>query len=434
MKNLAIAIAGVLAAPMAMANCDTQLDRIEARVQAADMEPRNEQVLVDWLQQQRVAHAGATVTQCTQLAAEIERQMQEKGYFASVSQQPGMQAPDPQQTGAPQASTLEARRSGVAVEAAPAEVVVQQPAADIDVQQQPAEVEVEMQQAEVLVQVPDPRVQVTQAPPQVTVNQPDPKVRVEQKDPMVSIDQPEPDVTVTQGEPEVTVQQGEPQVSVHEQPAIVDVQQGEPQVEVQQADGGNVAVGESEVTGPSASLAGAGSADTIGRMGMEDEESVDPWAPTSSGASDSSLASESDTATDSSLAAGSDMASGSKSSEWEDDRARAFANPAAGDSEQVAASELVGHTVVDSNGATVGRVREALKRPGDDQVYVRIDVAGTSDLDARELVLGVDRLERNAGNLLVRGEPDQVLTAAAEMQVDDLEPADSEQVVLSGEW
>lgn len=372
MKTLAIAIAGVLAAPVVMANCDTQIDRIEARVEAADMEPRNEQVLMDWLKQQRVEHAGSTAAQCTQLASEIERQMQQKGYFAATSQT------QPWQSGTPQANTLRAGQSGIAVDAAPAEVLVQQPAAQIDVQQRPAEIEVEMQQAEVLVEVPEPQVRVTQLPPKVTVNQPDPKVRVVQQDPIVSINQPDPEVTVTQGEPEVTVQQGEPQISVHDQPAIVDIQQREPQVDLQQADEGSAAL-----------ASGNRSADTIGNMGMEDSEY---------------------------------------------DRARAFANPGVDNGDYVAASELVGHTVVDNNGATVGRVTEVLKRPGDGQVYVRVDVAATRDLGSEELVLGVDKLERNAGNLLVRGEPSQVLTAAAELRIDDLEPADSEQVVLSGEW
>lgn len=396
MKTLAIAIAGVLAAPAAMANCDTQIERIESRVQAADMDPRNETVLTQWLQQQRAEHAGSSAAQCTQLAAEIERQMQEKGYFANASQpraQPLQSGA--QQSGTPQASALQPGQSGIAVEAAPTEVVVQQPAAQIDVQQRPAEVEVQMQQAEVVVQVPDPQVQVTQPAPQVTVNQPDPKVRVVQNDPMVSVNQPEPKVNVTQGEPEVTVQQGEPQVSVREQQAIVDVQQGEPQIEVQQADGGNVSVGESGSSAASAALAsGNRSADTIGNTDMQ-------GSPTGSSRAEP---------------------------------ARAFATAGEANDDHVAARELVGHTVVDIHGATVGRVTEALKRPGDGQVYVRVDVAASSDLDSEELVLGVDKLERNAGNLLVRGEPGAVLSAAALRQADDLEPADTEQVVLSGEW
>ena len=411
MKTLALAIAGLLATPVALANCDIELQQIEQRVKSADMDPQNEQVLVDWLAEQRIENATTPAAQCTALAAEIERQMREKGYFvAAASLESDPLGTDPAYAG----TTGEAQGDEIAIAASPAEIVVQQPAADVDVTQQPAEVQVEMEPAEVLVQVPEPRVKVTQPPPQVTVHQPDPTVTIEQQDPQVSVDQAEPNVSISQGEPQVRIEQGEPQVSVQQSDPIVDVQSSDPEVEVQQADGGTVAIGES--AGESA------------LAGTETNDSEYAY-----GESAAQLGSDTD-----SMASAED--DGAPEAIWEREEARDGLDEQVGTfdasgARQVAVSELVGDIVVDENGQRVGRVIEALTESGSDAVYLRVDVAATSDMESDELVLAVHDLKADhSGQLRVNGDSELVFNAAASRSSDGMHPADGETALLAGEW
>lgn len=384
MRRLTIAIAAVLAAPVAMANCDNELERIEQRVTASGMDPRNQQVLTDWLDQQRVEHATASPSQCMALAAEIERQMQDKGYFARASAPAGAPGRSPAVAAASGQAGAQSRQvgttpTGVAEATSPTEVAVQQPPAQVDVQQKPAEVAVAMQPAEVTVRVPDPIVRVVQPPPQVTVNQPDPKVTVQQQDPVVTVQQSEPEVQVSQGEPQVEVQQGEPQVLVQNQPAQVDVDRGETSVVNRQAHGGTVRVGTSRDPRETALVA------------------TEPGAPASTASVD------------------------------------AWGNAAATAQGEVAASALVGLAVKDDAGQPVGEITEALKQPTDDAVFVRIDVDPASGATEDPLLVPVAGLERRDGELQLRGEPEAVAESST-VRVDTLEPAGDVTVQLAGEW
>lgn len=382
MQRLTMAISAVLAsalvAPGAWANCDNELDRIAQRVAASDMDPKNRQVLSDWLEQQKAGHASDSPSQCMALAGEIERQMREKGYFAAAATDAGTlggTSPGLASSGTGDPSTAAA---GTTQDASAAKVAVQQPPAQVSVQQQPADVDVAMQPAQVTVRVPDPQVRVVQPPPQVTVNQPDPKVTVEQQDPVVSVQQSEPEVQVSQGQPQVQVEQGEPQVLVQSEPAEVAVERGEPSVVNRQADGGTVEVGNSMDPRASA-LADAGPGAPAG------EATVEEWS-----------------------------------------------NASATAEGEVAASALVGLSVKDGSGAPVGQITEVLKQPDDEAVFVRIAVDPSSGAQDDPLLVAVEELERRDGALQLRNA--QAATESATVPVETLEPAGDVTVQLAGEW
>jgi hypothetical protein len=207
MRKLALAFAtsSLLAAPLAMANCNFELDRIEARVEQSGTPPQQKQRLLDWIDDQRDAHRNATSQECVEIAAEINRQMIDYGYFgATAPSGPWQSDRVGSDLGEADLEALE-----IAVTAPASDVRIDQPSAQVDVRQQAPRVDVQMQAPRIVVQVPEPDIQVTQQRLQVFV---------------------------TQAEPQVTVTQGEPQIRVHRRDPVVSVQLAEPQVEVRRGE------------------------------------------------------------------------------------------------------------------------------------------------------------------------------------------------------
>jgi hypothetical protein len=178
MRTLAFALAasGMLAAPLAMANCDSELDRIETRLEQSGTSPQQKQRLLDWIEEQRQAHRAATPQECAQVAAEIDRQMTGYGYFGAAG------------------STV-----GENLDGADAMASAQPSAPQVDVQ---------MQAPTIVIHVPEPdngtqqpEISVTQADPDVTVTGGDPEITVQQSDPVVEVRQENP----TPGEPTAIV-------------------------------------------------------------------------------------------------------------------------------------------------------------------------------------------------------------------------------------
>jgi hypothetical protein len=383
MKLIAIAIAssGLLAAPAVMANCDRELDRIEARVQNSNAPQQQKTNLLEWVEEQRSAHRDATSAQCTQLAAEMDRQVSDRlaaaqdrsgqpvaGMSQSGTDASGTQATtastqatttatqqpldQPQTLGATAQTGQDRDRADIAVQAPPAQVSVQQPPPSVDVQQQSAQVDVHLDPPSVVVEVPESEVQVTQREPRVSVTQSEPQVTVIQGEPEVSLHQPDPIVSVQQAEPQVEVRTTDPTVNVHEQDAVVSVQPSQPLTDTQ----GTAAV-------------------------------ADPAAPGMHGSRPLSQ-------------------------------------------EQVTAAELQGQSVVNIQGHVIGEVAEVLRERDSNQMFVRVQVDPSVDLSARQLMLEVNDLERNADNLLVRSNLDE-LEQAGSFAEQRFEPAEGETLQLA---
>lgn len=402
MRILAIAIAssGLLVAPMAMADCDRELDRIEQRVEQANLDPQNETRLLSWLERQREVYEDASGRECSQVASEITRQMQEYGYFstagtdttATFDRQVAI-TEQTRQSGARQTSDIELDEAEVLVDAPASEVTVDQPAARVNVEQQPADVDVKMQEPRVVVQVPEPEVRVTQPSPNVTVSQPDPEVTVNQPDPIVNVQQPDPNVTVEQADPQVLVRQDEPDVRVQDSPTRVNVETAEPRVQVDQSGTAQVQVREQERDQQR-------SQQLAQQRGQQDQRATQQQRQ-----QDQRMAQQ-------------DRQQDQRTAQQERQ----------GSQSGMQANQLVGMTVVDQRGRTIGEVSEVLKEQRGDQLFVLVSVDSSSDLDSEEILLGARDLERDQGSLKTRQNARE-LDRAGNFALQNYQPASNNETV-----
>jgi hypothetical protein len=216
MRKLALALAtsSLLAAPLAMANCDSELDRIESRLEQSGTSPQQKQRLRDWIGDQRVLYRDATTSECAEVAAEIDRQMSGHGYFSAAA------------PGAPARVDLDG--ADVAVTAPPSDVRIEQPTAQVDVTQPAPQVSVQMQSPRIVIHVPEPDVQVNQQQPEVSVSHAEPQVSVTQDEPEIRVQQADPVVSVQHADPQVEVRRAETGVDGQPLTSVVTVDPSEP--------------------------------------------------------------------------------------------------------------------------------------------------------------------------------------------------------------
>jgi hypothetical protein len=372
MRKLALALAtsSLLAAPLAMANCNSELDRIESRVEQSGTSPQQKQRLLEWIDDRRDEFRYATPQECAQIAAEINRQMTDYGYFSATGggQQPGFAGSDPGE------ADLEALE--IAVTAPASDIGIDQPAAQVDVRYPAPEVDVQMQSPQIVIQVPEPDIQVTQQQPEIFVTQAEPRVSVRQGEPEIRVHQPDPVVSVQHAEPQVEIRRGGASMQAGQAQSHAETGQPQPQAQPPAV----------VTVDPSVPVADAQAAAPARPLPRETREAVMPEVgPTRQ------------------LAAG----------------------------QVVDAAQLRGVTVINIEGHVLGIVSEVLTERDSERVLVRIQANQSIGLNARQLLIDTADLERNAGNLLVRSSL-RDLEQVGPIDDDRLRPALTEQVQLAG--
>jgi sporulation protein YlmC with PRC-barrel domain len=188
---------------------------------------------------------------------------------------------------------------------------------------------VTVQQAAPKVIIQQPQVRVTQPPPQIVIRQAAPTITIQQPPPEIIVRMPELDVAVDVEQPEVTLQESQPAVQMAEQaqPQVTYEEVGEAKVVFEQA--------EPQITFQQLQTAETG---------------------TAVGAEDAAVASVGEMAATEQSEAG---ASSGQPANQEITSATEQSNQGVGNSEpaEVAASDIIGRTVVNEAGHPVGEVQ-----------------------------------------------------------------------------
>lgn len=262
-----------------------------------------------------------------------------------------------------------------------------------------ADITIDPADPNIQVDVPEPDVTVDQAQPDVTVSQPQPEIIVRQPAPQVTVDIPQPEIVVRMPDPNVSVDQAQPDVSVNQGEPSVSIGEGE--ADVSTSDNGSATVDVQRSSQANVTMQNANQQPNVSFESEDAQVTVNQERGQPNITYENSDGSPNEQMNNAQSNQGNQGNSSSSSSSQS----------------EMTVSDIVGDTIVGSQGNDIGEIESVVQVDGD--YYAVVENAGSDN--SKTVAIPV--------SALVVGGDDTTLSANGidQQQIEDLEPFDPSQ-------